>query len=141
VVLWLLVIVLESSAMLGADHTTGPLQRFFEIFHGPYTFDDWWNWHRKIRKTGHIIGYGVLSILFFRAFSMTFRVYANLRSRRLSAHALALAGTFAVASLDEFHQTFLPNRTGLFSDVLIDTGGALAAQLLVLIWISSRKRQ
>jgi VanZ family protein len=38
-----------------------------------------------------------------------------------------------VASADEFHQTFLPNRTGLASDVLLDCTGAIALQLLVYL--------
>lgn len=35
------------------------------------------------------------------------------------------------AILDEFHQTFVPGRGGLVSDVLIDVGGALAAAVLL----------
>jgi VanZ family protein len=37
---------------------------------------------------------------------------------------LALAGTALVASSDELHQTFLPNRTGSVRDVMIDGAGA-----------------
>jgi len=45
---------------------------------------------------------------------------------------LALAGTAAVASLDELHQSFLPNRTGIPSDVLLDCSGAVVILLLYL---------
>ena len=132
------VIVLESTEWFGADHTSGPLQRFFELFHGPFTSREWWHWHMAIRKTGHVVGYGILSILFFRAFWMTFRPHAVLVARKLAAHPFSIAATFLVASADEFHQTFLPNRTGVFSDVLIDTAGALIGQILILIWMGNK---
>jgi VanZ family protein len=38
-----------------------------------------------------------------------------------------------VASLDEFHQTFLPNRTGSPWDVLLDCCGAMTLQLVVYL--------
>ena len=39
------------------------------------------------------------------------------------------------ASADEFHQTFLPNRTGTPWDVLLDCSGALTMQLLVYLFM------
>ena len=54
---------------------------------------------------------------------------------------IAVAATILVASADEFHQTFLPNRTGSLSDVLLDTAGALTLQLtLFLILHFNRSR-
>jgi VanZ family protein len=41
--------------------------------------------------------------------------------------------TFLVASADEFHQSFLPNRTGQFRDVLLDSCGALVLGLLLFL--------
>ena len=40
-----------------------------------------------------------------------------------------------MASLDELHQTYLPNRTGSLWDVLLDCCGAIALQLLVYAWL------
>jgi len=48
---------------------------------------------------------------------------------------LALIGTSIVASTDEFHQSFLPNRTGLSSDVLLDCLGAFTVQLVLYLCI------
>ena len=44
--------------------------------------------------------------------------------------------TALVACLDEWHQTYLPSRTGTCHDVLLDSTAALTAQqiLLFLIW-------
>ena len=48
---------------------------------------------------------------------------------------LAFLGTALVASSDEFHQSFLPNRTGIPMDVLLDCCGALTLQLLVYVFM------
>ena len=48
---------------------------------------------------------------------------------------LALLGTAIIASGDEFHQTFLPNRTGTPWDVLLDCCGALVMQWFVFAFM------
>ena len=51
-----------------------------------------------------------------------------------------LLGTALIASSDELHQAFLPDRTGMFSDVLLDCSGALVMlSLLVAALVVSRK--
>jgi VanZ family protein len=40
-----------------------------------------------------------------------------------------------VASTDEWHQTYLPNRSGSVRDVLLDCSGAIALQLAVYIYM------
>jgi VanZ family protein len=57
------------------------------------------------------------------------------RSRFLHDSLLALLGTALVASADEWHQTFLPNRTGSPWDVLLDCCGAVAMELAVYIFL------
>ena len=52
---------------------------------------------------------------------------------RLEASILAIFSTAIVASCDEFHQTFLPTRYGCFSDVLLDTSGAVTLGLLLFL--------
>ena len=52
--------------------------------------------------------------------------------------SLALLGTAIVASADEFHQSFLPNRTGVPSDVLLDCCGAIVLQLLAYLYLRIR---
>ncbi len=46
-----------------------------------------------------------------------------------------------VASLDEWHQSFLPSRTGVFRDVVLDSCGALTAQVLIFLFLTWRPRQ
>ena len=133
----ILVIACESTVYFGADHTSGPLQRFVEwLLNRHFTQNQWWALHLKIRKVGHFTGYGILSVAWFRAFWMT---WSPASDRRLATHGLAMLGTFFVASCDEFHQLFLPNRTGSFYDVLIDCSGGLLLQLIVWLWFTMRK--
>jgi len=124
------VIVLESTPVFGSDHTTGPLRWLFQSLFGPVSDARWEIVHHVTRKSGHFLGYGVLGLAWLRAWWMTLP-----RSEFLLDTLLALLGTAMTASADEFHQTFLPNRTGTPWDVLLDCGGALVMQLLVYIFM------
>jgi VanZ family protein len=133
------VISMESTAAFGADHTSGPLQHFLEhLLHRRFTQPEWWRWHIIIRKSGHFLGYGILSLAWLRAFWMTIPASPNLGGRRINCHLLAMLGTLFIASCDEFHQTFLPNRSGSVWDVLVDCSGAALLQLVV--WLCWRNR-
>ena len=46
--------------------------------------------------------------------------------------------TTLVASLDEWHQTFIPSRTGTVRDVILDSSAALTAQIVILLWIGRK---
>jgi VanZ family protein len=138
VALCVMVIALESTIYFGADRTSGPMQRFFEFFFGPFTQPQWWRLHLTIRKCGHFLGYGILSISWFRAFRMTFPLSSPQRGSRMSIHSFAMLGTLFVACCDELHQRFLPNRSGSFVDVMVDCSGALLMQVLTWLWMRKR---
>jgi VanZ family protein len=132
-ILWLVVIAIESSALLSA-HNTGRI--LYPLLHFLFGVDrtHFGYWHFYIRKTGHVVGYGTLSILLFRAWRATLPAPNHLRWTMRWAN-IAILGTALVASLDEWHQTFIPSRTGSLRDVILDTSAAIAAQVLVLLWI------
>ena len=46
---------------------------------------------------------------------------------------IAILLTVVTASMDEIHQTFLPFRTGRWQDVVLDTSGAFALQLIIYL--------
>jgi VanZ family protein len=125
------VIAMESTEYLGADRTSGPLRWIFQVFFGPVSNARWEILHHFIRKSGHFLGYGLIGLAWLRAWRMTcpgLRFMANA--------ALALMGTALLASWDEWHQSFLPNRTSSVWDVLLDCSGALA--MLGIAYISTR---
>lgn len=126
----ILVIVTESTAYFGADRTSAPLRWIFEHLLGPVSDARWELIHHYIRKSGHFLGYGLIGITWLRAWWMTFPAWSFLHSS-----LLAVAGTALIASADEFHQTFLPNRTGLFRDVVLDTCGAIVLQLIAYLML------
>ena len=134
------IFAIESTAAFGADHTSAPLHSLCQSVLGSSVDQGWSNTHHLIRKTGHFIGYGLFSLACFRGFWLTLRNRAAsilcaalgpALGRQLICQILAIAATFMVASADELHQSFLPNRTGLFSDVILDTTGAFALQMVL----------
>lgn len=130
VVFGLAVIAVESTKFLGADHTSGPLRRVFQALFGPISDATWGTIHLTIRKSGHFLGYGALGLAWLRAWWMTLPI-----ARFLVDAELALLGTAVVAICDEWHQGFLPNRTGSPFDVLLDCCGALLMQSIVYMYV------
>ncbi len=131
-ILWLIVIAIESTAYLSAHNTSRILYPILHFLFGM----DWIRfeyWHFYIRKTGHVIGYATLSFLLFRAWRATLPVMSSARWT-LRWATIAILGTALVASLDEWHQSFIPSRTGAVSDVVLDTCAGIAAQILVFLW-------
>ncbi len=124
------VILCESTEYFGADRTSGPLRLLWQFLFGPVGDDRWELMHQMMRKCGHFIGFGIVGLAWLRAWRMTLR-----DSRFLLRAALALVGTAAVASCDEWHQSYLPNRNGSPWDVLLDCCGAAAMVLVAYVFL------
>lgn len=79
-----------------------------------------------IRKGTHFITFA--SICLF--------VYRVLRHGFSFATTIPWSGFLAViiALFDEWHQTFTPNRTGMLTDVLLDTTGICTMLVLLFLW-------
>jgi VanZ family protein len=131
VTLGIAIIVAESTAYFGADRTSGPLRWLFQLLFGPISDARWDFLHHIIRKSGHFLGYGAIGLAWLRAWRMTLTA-----APFHTDAALALLGTAMLASWDEWHQGFLPNRTSSPWDVLLDCCGALV--MLLLAWILRR---
>jgi len=78
-----------------------------------------------VRKGLHFSGYGFISILFYL-------MYRKIKLR--FAVIFAVVTTFVVASLDEFRQSFVEGRTGIFDDVILDTSGAITFLIIFKIF-------
>jgi VanZ family protein len=91
--------------------------------------------HTTVRKAAHFTEYAILAVLAVRAFRTSPR--PALANRWFWA---SLALVVANALLDEYHQSFVPSRTGSIYDSLIDISGGLTALLLVRGYYHARRR-
>jgi len=71
-----------------------------------------------VRKNAHAFMYMVLALLVSSVFFMY-----NKMGKNTIVYILFICLFYAVT--DEFHQSFVPERTSVVSDVLVDLGGAL----------------
>jgi VanZ family protein len=135
-VLSVLMIALESTATMSAENTSQWLYPLWVRFLGPISAGHWNELHHLIRKTGHFVGYGLVSVAFFYSWRQTlYRMAVKHWTLWRRASVAAVLCTLLIAIMDEFHQSFLPSRTSSPIDVCIDLCGAIAAQLLLLLAI------
>jgi len=130
VAIGILVIATESTEYFGADRTSGPLRWLWEHLFGAVSNGRWYMIHHYIRKSGHFTGYGLVALTWLRALWMSFPRLSFQRDALLALFATAL-----IASADEVHQTFLPNRTGLPRDVVLDCCGAIVMQFVFFLFL------
>lgn len=78
-----------------------------------------------LRKTAHFAEYMILVLLLWRALVF---VKVKLPSRIV----ITFAVSFMFSALDEYHQSFVPGRSALFKDIIIDTLGACTGILILL---------
>jgi len=132
-----------SSALMGGYHTQKVLDHVWRALLG--------NWHTDLigpvngdsRKIGHFFGYGAIGLLFRRAWHVSIKAWALVAGSNIALYAasLGIVSTFAVASLEDWHQCFLPGRVGSFHDVLLDTCGALCLNLLLFAYRAHKQSQ
>lgn len=124
-ILWAAVILLASTDAFSVSNTARLLERITVWFGHPLEASTGDFVNHVIRKIAHVTEYGILSALSFRALRGEQTHWSLLWA--ISAVALAVF----VASIDEFHQTFVPSRTGTWHDVVLDTAGATVAQIII----------
>jgi len=134
-----LLILTSSSDTFSSDNTSSVLRPLVESIFGHFANATWTKLLYDIRKTGHFFAYGFVSVVFFRAWRMTFRLSRSYSAvtASLRATAIALLSTLALSSADEFHQSFLPKRTGSPFDVLLDMCGAVTCHLILFTFVGS----
>jgi len=99
---------------------------------GQINFYDFLIFHHYLRKTGHVVGYGMLSLLLLRGWRATLgRVHTLL----LRTALLSWLGTAFVAAMDEWHQSYIPSRTGTVWDVALDSVAGVAFLLVAYFWL------
>jgi glycosyltransferase involved in cell wall biosynthesis len=127
---WIGVIMCESTDRLSRANTRRLLYPPFHIATG-VSYEDFFEWNVVLRKVGHVVLYGILSLLLYRLARFETR-RSRPRGWSIPCAAFAILGTVLAAALDEWHQTTIPSRTGTVADVMLDASAGLAAQLLIL---------
>lgn len=93
--------------------------------------------HYFVRKAAHMTEYFLLTL------SLQLPL-ASWLAHRLTPKTRIFIGFFCTvffAALDEFHQAFVPGRSGNFTDVCIDSTGAIAASLCLFIFFSIHEKK
>lgn len=75
-----------------------------------------------VRKCAHFLEYMILGFLIINLLKNDFKLQHVL--------LFAIMGVFLYACTDEFHQLFVPGRSGNFRDVIIDTSGGVLSAIL-----------
>jgi len=129
-VAWAAVIFALSSQSFSASATSRfilPLLRWL-FPHAPHETLAWM--HFLIRKSAHFTEYFVFSLLVLRGIRGERKGWAL----RWALATVAVVACYAV--LDEVHQAFVPQRTASPYDSMLDTSGAIVAQILA--WMAHR---
>ena len=95
----------------------------FSSFSTPSTSEIFWQ-DFIIKKLAHIIEYGILALLLYRAL----RGYEVDKTKAVILSIL-FSGLYGLT--DEFHQSFTPGREPRIRDVAFDTIGASLSMLLI----------
>lgn len=120
IIIWLGIIFLFSnqSGTDSSNLTKGFLERFLWFINNDTVFF-------IIRKLAHLFEYFILGILIY-----------NLLIEYKISKIILISVLFCIifASLDEFHQLFIPGRSSKVLDVFIDTIGSYCGILLINLW-------
>lgn len=125
-----------SSERFSAHHTYWWLRAIFERF--GWSIGSLPAVNLALRKLGHFCVYGMLSVLLFLAWRESLLPFPRRLRWTPRLLWLSLVGVILVSALDEWHQSFVPGRTGVPRDVLLDVVGALFAQMLLLVMLYGR---
>jgi VanZ family protein len=127
-----------STAGFSSEHTSHyiiPFLRWLLPHASPSTLD---LIHHYIRKSAHFSEYFVFSLLVLRA------ICAGHAGSHLRWALVSILLVIGYAALDEFHQSFVPGRTALVTDVMIDACGGIVAQIvagILLLWSNHRQKR
>jgi len=80
-------------------------------------------------KMLHFVAYGVMGILFYRAYQTL-----QIRNQRQWLVFLSIVSASLYGISDEIHQYFVPARHASFSDVIADILGAVCGVYLYHVW-------
>lgn len=129
-IIWMVIIYILSSQVAydSAQLSSGIAQVVAEFILKMFpkmniTLDDM---HHLIRKSAHFSEYFILGVLTINALKQD----GLIKNKRIIV-AVGFCSTYAI--FDEFHQRFVSGRSASFTDVLIDSCGAIIGVIIFLV--------
>ncbi len=140
-----LVIAVAGTQRFSIQNTAGLLAPFWFRHFSSLPYQRYWEFVEAVRKTGHLIGYGLVCVAFFLGCFALLKRRAPGRStgwalkNRAAGYALIL--TMLLGCSDEIHQNFVPQRTSTVTDVGFDVCGGFFALMFVFAALRWRERR
>ncbi|MDT7807348.1 MAG: hypothetical protein QOJ70_1161 [Acidobacteriota bacterium] len=135
VIVWAVFVLFASSASFSASNTSRIIRPLLLWLFPAITDASIERVHFLIRKTAHFTEYALLALLAARAF----RTSSRTRLKRLWWLA-AFALVACVSLADEYHQSFVPSRTGTIYDSFLDMTGGATALACCAVWLALKLR-
>jgi VanZ family protein len=136
-IVWIGLITFESTGFFSSQNTGSLLYALLTRLLGQISFYKFLVFHHYLRKTGHVVGYGMLSLLLLRGWRATLgRDHALV----LRTALLSWLGTVCVAAMDEWHQSYIPSRTGTWRDAVLDSVAGVVFLLVAYFWLRRSER-
>lgn len=135
-VLWMIFIYLASTGLMSASNTSRILRPLLLWLYPDITEEQINLIHSIKRKGAHFTEYAILALLAARAF-----LTSSKHTLRNKWFVVSFCLVVAYALLDEYHQSFVPSRTGSIYDSFIDMAGGLAALVMLTMWRAHRSRK
>lgn len=128
-IIWMLYIFYMShqDGTISSNQSGSIVEMLLNIFPIPNTIYD--TVEVFVRKTAHVAEYAILTYLIFKSISA--KVYYN-------PYLITALISVLYASSDEFHQYFIPGRSGQLIDVGVDSVGI--ALMLVCLYLWNKKK-
>jgi VanZ family protein len=135
-VMWACFVLFASSASFSASNTSRIIRPLLLWLFPDISEESLAYVHFLIRKTAHFSEYALLALLAARAFRTSHKQKLK-ELWWLAAFALVAC----VALVDEYHQSFLPSRTGTIYDSLLDMTGGTVALACAALWLARKRRK
>ena len=127
-IIWMIVIFMFSNQAYSGNVTHGIIDRVLS----DYLSGNWISFvNFFIRKFAHLFEYFVLTMLVY----LVIIEYSKLKKY---IYYFSFLFCFLYSVTDEIHQAFVPGRTAVFRDCIIDCCGGLC--FLILIYYRNKKR-
>jgi VanZ family protein len=133
VLVWMSVIFTASADSHSYEHSSLIVEPLLHWLF-PQMSEEWVeSIHHYFRKSAHLTEYAALALLVWRAVHATKNDLPAWSWPKVGGTVLIV---FLYACSDEFHQIFVPTRTPLVTDVMIDTAGGVVG--LGVLWFIRR---